>query len=61
MRTHDTLFLNRALFKRAGEDWSEDAIRSRTDELAGIVIDIWPVPAGHRSVSPARRSSLITK
>jgi hypothetical protein len=46
---HDALFINRVLLKTAGDAWSEDAIRVRTDELSHLIVEIWPVPTGHRS------------
>ncbi len=46
---NDVLFLNRELLKQAGDQWTDDAIRVRTRELAEIVIQIWPVPSNHRS------------
>src|SRR5262249_50312512 len=51
---HDVMFLNRELLKTAGdkkqrEDWNDAAIRSRSDELSKYIIEIWPVPEGHRS------------
>lgn len=49
LNEHDALFLNRLLLKQAGDEWTEDAIRARTDELSKLVIEIWPVPPGHKS------------
>jgi hypothetical protein len=49
LEAHDVLFLNRDLLKRAPLDWTEQAIRERTDELAGLIVEIWRAPAGHRS------------
>jgi hypothetical protein len=49
LQAHDVLMLNRAMLRRAGEQWTDEAIRARTQELADIIIQIWPVPAGHRS------------
>lgn len=48
LQGHDVLFLNREVVK-AGDSWTEDTIRSRTDDLAKIIMEIWPIPAGHRS------------
>jgi len=59
---HSVLFLNRELLKKAADQWTDDAIRARTRELAEIVIRIWPVPAGHQSgFSPDRRPRLRKK
>ena len=46
---HDVLLLNRELLKKAGDDWTDDAIGERTQELIDTIIQIWPVPEGHRS------------
>lgn len=46
---HDVLFLNRELLKKAAERWTDDAVQARTDELTGVIIQIWPVPLNHRS------------
>lgn len=47
---NDALFMNRDLLELAGDDWNESKIRQRTMEIAELIIDIWPVPEGHRSV-----------
>lgn len=49
LQEHDVLILNRKLLDKAGDRWSDEAIRQRTRELAEIIIQIWPVPEGHRS------------
>ena len=46
---HDVLILNRDLLKKAGEEWTEEVIRGRTQELVRCVTEIWPVPPNHRS------------
>lgn len=46
---HDVLFLNNSLLKKAGDGWTESAIRARSDELATNILEIWPVPEGHKS------------
>jgi len=48
LQGHDVLFLNREVVN-AGDSWTEETIRSRTDDLAKIIMEIWPIPAGHRS------------
>jgi hypothetical protein len=59
---HDVLFLNRELLKRASDKWTDDAIALRTKELTEAIIQIWPVPAGHKSgFSPDRRPRLRKK
>ena len=52
---HSVLLLNRELLKKAGDQWTDEAIRARTQELAEVIIQIWPVPQDHRSgFSPDR-------
>ena len=45
----DVLILNRDILKVAPEAWSDEMIRTRTAELANMILEIWPAPAGHRS------------
>lgn len=49
LEAHDVLLLNRELLKKAGDDWTDIAIRSRSEELSKLIVEIWPVPEGHRS------------
>jgi hypothetical protein len=49
VHAHDVLMLNRELLKVAKDSWTEAAIRSRSDVLATLIIQIWPVPEGHTS------------
>jgi hypothetical protein len=49
LEAHDVLFLNRALLKKSVAQWTDDAIRLRTRELAAVIAQIWPVPPNHRS------------
>ena len=49
LEAHDVLILNRDLLKRAGDQWTDDAIRTRTDELITLITQIWRVPENHRS------------
>ena len=49
LESHDVLLLNRELLKVAGDYWLDANIRSRSDLVAGIIVEIWPVPAGHCS------------
>jgi hypothetical protein len=56
LERHDVLFLNRELLKKAGDKWTDDDIVLRTKELIEAIIQIWPVPAGHKSgFSPDRK------
>lgn len=49
LEAHDVLMLNRRLLDAAKDSWSDSAIRARSEELASLIIEIWPVPEGHRS------------
>lgn len=49
LQGHDVLFLNRDLLRVAGNEWTDTAIRSRSDEMARLIIEIWSAPGGHRS------------
>jgi hypothetical protein len=62
LEAHDVLLLNRELLKKARDRWTDEGIRVRTQELAEVIIQIWPVPLGHRSgFSPDRRPRLRKK
>ncbi len=62
LEQHDVLFLNRELLKVAKDEWTDDAIATRTKELTQAIIQIWPVPPGHKSgFSPDRRPRLRKK
>jgi hypothetical protein len=55
LQEHDVLILNRKLLDKAADRWTDDAIRQRTRELSDMIIQIWPVPSGHRSgYSPSK-------
>lgn len=49
LKEHDILKLNVDLLDAGGDLWSEESIRRRTDGLIQSIIEIWPVPAGHKS------------
>ena len=51
LNQHDVLKLNRDLLERAQDNWTESNIKDRTRELTETIINIWPVPEGHRSGS----------
>jgi hypothetical protein len=58
LEAHDVLFLNRDLLKEAGDQWTDDAIRERTQELANVIIQIWSVPQNHKSEFSRNRPRL---
>lgn len=49
LREHDVLKINGDLLAAAGASWTEAKVRARTQELTKAIIEIWPVPSGHRS------------
>jgi len=49
LEAHDVLFLNRRFAEASCETWTDASVRQRTDELAKTIVEIWPVPEGHRS------------
>lgn len=49
LHQHDVLFLNRRLLTDAHDGWTEDQIRARTQRMIDLLLEIWPVPAGHTS------------
>jgi hypothetical protein len=49
LEVHDVLIMNREIVKNWSEGWTDAAIRNRSDELAKLIIEIWPAPEGHRS------------
>jgi hypothetical protein len=62
LEKHDVLLLNRELVKKARDQWTDEGIRLRTQQLADVIVQIWPVPPGHRSgFSPDRRPRLRKK
>ena len=49
LEAHDVLMLNRELLKGSESAWSDSDIRKRSELLASLILEIWPVPAGHTS------------
>jgi hypothetical protein len=49
LQAHDVLLLNRDIVKKAKENWTDEAIRVRTQELAQAIMQIWAVPPNHQS------------
>jgi hypothetical protein len=48
LKQHDVLMLNRRLLDQCGGTWSDQQIRKRSERLIDIILEIWPVPEGHR-------------
>ncbi len=62
LEEHDVLLMNRELLRTAGGEWTDEAIRRRTQEIADVIIQVWPVPPGHTSgFSPDRKPHLRKK
>jgi len=51
LESNDVLMLNRRLLQTASSVWTDASIRERTKMLTTLILQIWPVPAGHRSDS----------
>jgi hypothetical protein len=51
LRKHDVLLLNRDLDSFSPDGWADDSITQRTEDLIKRIVDIWPVPAGHKSLT----------
>jgi hypothetical protein len=49
LESHDVLKLNLELWKKARDAWTDAAIRSRSEELAKLIVEIWPAPEGHHT------------
>lgn len=50
LEEHDVLLMNRDILKTSPTQWTDEAIRTRTHQMAEMIIRIWPVPPNHRSV-----------
>jgi uncharacterized protein with ParB-like and HNH nuclease domain len=46
---HDVLLINKQVQELGSEGWGEDQITSRTTSIIQTLINIWPVPEGHKS------------
>jgi hypothetical protein len=46
---NDVLFLNRDVLRRGAQSWNEAQIAARTHDVVANIVDIWPVPLGHKS------------
>ena len=49
LEAHDVLMLNRELLKGTQTEWTDSNVRERSELLATLIIEIWPVPEGHKS------------
>ena len=49
LKEHDVLKLNMDLLDAGGELWNEESVRRRTNDVIQSIVEIWPVPAGHKS------------
>lgn len=49
LHSHDVLMLNRRLLERAKDGWDDEHIQARTEQLIDLIIEVWPVPEGHKS------------
>jgi hypothetical protein len=49
LQAHDVLLLNREILKGSETQWTDEMIRVRTENLVQLIIQIWPVPLGHKS------------
>jgi hypothetical protein len=58
-QAHDVLMLNRQLLEQAADRWTDEGIGMRAERLIDEVLQVWPVPAGHKSatVRAARRAT----
>ncbi len=48
LNQHCVLMLNRRLVDHCVGAWDDESIRKRGERLIGIILEIWPVPEGHR-------------
>ena len=49
LEENDVLLMNRDILKASPAEWTDEAIRVRTQQMVEIIIQIWPVPPNHRS------------
>ncbi|MCA0146755.1 DUF262 domain-containing protein [Blastococcus sp. LR1] len=57
LEAHDVLMLNRHLRDTGRDGWDEATIEARGESLVDDLLEVWPVPEGHRPVveRPAKR------
>lgn len=51
VEAHDVLMLNRDLLQQGKDGWNDATIQERGDRLTNSILEVWPVPAGHKSGS----------
>jgi hypothetical protein len=56
-REHDLLKMNQVLLDENSSHWDEAEIQKRTQFLINQIIDIWPVPQGHKSSNRSKSVS----
>jgi uncharacterized protein DUF262/uncharacterized protein DUF1524/RAMA domain-containing protein len=49
LQRHDVLILNRRLVEQASDGWDDEHIQARAEQLIDAIIQVWPVPEGHKS------------
>jgi hypothetical protein len=49
LQRNDVLMLNRRLLEQAEDGWNDEQIRARAERLVDLIIQVWPVPEGHKS------------
>lgn len=60
LQAHDVLILNRKLLETARGQWTDAAIRERSEQLAEAITEIWPVPEVTAPASRSRRCGRAT-
>lgn len=56
LKRHDVFLMNRPLIAESIDDWNEERIAQRTDEMITALLQTWPVPAGHEGKTVDRTS-----
>jgi len=53
----DIGFMNKRIISERSNDWSDQDVEVRTKELEKVILQLWPVPAGHKVDVGASRSA----
>lgn len=61
LQGHDVLLLNREILKGSEFQWTNEMIRTRTEDLIRLIIQIWPVPSNHQSGFLTEKPSYLKK